>query len=30
MNAPIVKPWIDAIHAYVPGKAKLAGIAAAS
>jgi histidinol-phosphate aminotransferase len=27
MNAPIVKPWIDAIHAYVPGKAKLAGIA---
>lgn len=27
MNAPIVKPWIDAIHAYVPGKAKLSGIA---
>ena len=26
MNAaPQVKPWIDAIHAYVPGKAKLAG-----
>ena len=25
---PIVKPWIEAIHAYVPGKAKLAGIAA--
>ena len=28
MNAPQVKPWIDAIHAYVPGKAKLAGVAA--
>lgn len=28
MNAPVVKPWIDAIHAYVPGKAKLAGTAA--
>ena len=27
MNAPIVKPWIDAIHAYVPGKAKLGGFA---
>jgi len=26
MNAPQVKPWIDAIHAYVPGKAKLAGV----
>ena len=26
MNAgPQVKPWIDEIHAYVPGKAKLAG-----
>ncbi len=24
---PTVKPWIAAIHAYVPGKAKLAGIA---
>lgn len=24
---PVVKPWIDAIHAYVPGKAKLAGVA---
>lgn len=26
--APNVKPWIDAIHAYVPGKSKLSGIAA--
>lgn len=26
--APQVKPWIDAIHAYVPGKSKLAGVAA--
>lgn len=26
-QTPAVKPWIDAIHAYVPGKAKLAGIA---
>ncbi len=25
--APTPKPWIAAIHAYVPGKAKLAGIA---
>ncbi len=25
--APRVKPWVDAIHAYVPGKAKLTGIA---
>ena len=25
-TAPVVKPWIDAIHAYVPGKAKLAGV----
>lgn len=25
MNIPVIKPWIDAIHAYVPGKAKLAG-----
>ena len=24
---PLVKPWIDAIHAYVPGKAKLGGVA---
>ena len=24
---PRVKPWIDAIHAYVPGKSKLTGIA---
>ena len=24
--SPVVKPWIDAIHAYVPGKAKLAGV----
>lgn len=24
---PRVKPWVDAIHAYVPGKAKLAGTA---
>ena len=22
MNSPIAKPWIDAIHAYTPGKAK--------
>ena len=27
MTIPQVKPWIDAIHAYVPGKAKLSGIA---
>lgn len=27
MNAPQVKPWIDAIHAYVPGKSKLVGVA---
>ena len=27
-RAPQVKPWIDAIHAYVPGKAKLSGVAA--
>ncbi|MBV8972138.1 MAG: histidinol-phosphate transaminase [Sphingomonadaceae bacterium] len=25
--APVPKPWIDAIDAYVPGKAKLAGVA---
>ena len=24
--APVIKPWVDAIHAYVPGKAKLAGV----
>lgn len=27
MNAPQIKPWIAAIEAYVPGKAKLDGIA---
>jgi histidinol-phosphate aminotransferase len=27
MTIPQVKPWIDAIHAYVPGKAKLTGVA---
>jgi histidinol-phosphate aminotransferase len=27
MANPQVKPWIDAIHAYVPGKAKLSGVA---
>lgn len=27
LKIPLVKPWIDAIHAYVPGKAKLAGVA---
>ncbi len=27
MTLPQVKPWIDAIHAYVPGKAKLSGVA---
>ncbi len=27
MNAPVVKPWIDAIHAYVPGKARIGGVA---
>ncbi len=26
-DVPRVKPWVDAIHAYVPGKAKLAGTA---
>ncbi len=25
MSAPEMKPWINAMHAYVPGKAKLAG-----
>ena len=28
MNAPVIKPWIDAIHAYIPGKSRLDGIAA--
>ncbi len=27
LAVPLVKPWIDAIDAYVPGRAKLAGIA---